>query len=176
MMRILDLLTEIEEICDTSTGVPLTNKVMVDKAEMLEILKEIRQALPDEIQQAQFVMAERQRIIDEAKQEYDLLIKDAEKQAEMLVDQHEITQQAKQHSNELVSTAERQCLDLKMKTFEYIDQTLYDFQDLVDQLQNKMIGEALRSVQERFDKTNDKIQGTRDEVKDLAYKTQVGEI
>jgi vacuolar-type H+-ATPase subunit H len=175
-MKILDLLAEIEEICDTSTGVPLTNKVMVDKAEMLQILKEVRQALPEEIQQADYVMAERQRILDSAQEEYNLLLEDAKKQAETLVDQHEITQQAKQHSSELVTTAERQCLDLKMKTFEYIDKTLYDFQDLVDQLQDKMIGEAFRSVQERFEKTNEKIQGTRDEIKDLAYKTQVGEV
>jgi vacuolar-type H+-ATPase subunit H len=175
-MRLLDLLAEIEEICDTSTGVPLTNKVMVDKVEVLEIVKEIRQVLPEEIQQAQFVMTERQRILDDAEQDRQLLIKDAEKQAEMLVDQHEITQQAKQQANELVDSTEQQCMDLKLKTFEYMDKTLYDFQDLIDQLQNKMLGEALRYVQERFEGANDKIQGTRDEVKELAYKTQVGEI
>jgi vacuolar-type H+-ATPase subunit H len=175
-MKILDLLTEIEEICDTGTGVPLTNKIMVDKVEMLEILKDIRQALPEEIQQAQIVMTERQRILDDAEQDRQLLIKDAEKQAEMLVDQHEITQQAKQQASDLVANTEQQCMDLRLKTFEYMDKTLYDFQDLIDQLQNKMIGEAFHYLQERFDATNGKIQGTRDEVKELAYKTQSGEL
>ena len=52
-MRVLELLEEIEEIVDTAAGFPLTGKIMVDSQELLEIVREIRAELPDEIQQAQ---------------------------------------------------------------------------------------------------------------------------
>ena len=70
-MKVLDLLEEIEEICDTSAGVPLMNKIMVDKAELVEIVGDIRKAMPDEIQQAQFIKDERERILNDAKEEYE---------------------------------------------------------------------------------------------------------
>jgi vacuolar-type H+-ATPase subunit H len=172
-MKLLDLLAEIEEICDTAQGVPFTNKIMVDKEEVRDIVREIRQVLPDEVQQAQFVMNERQRILDQAKHEYELLIKDAEKQAEMMVDQHEITTQARNKSDEMIKGAEKNCLQLKMSTFEYVDQTLYDFQNQVDQLQNLYFNEMFANLKSTFNEINDKLTHNREEVKDLAYKTQV---
>ena len=173
-MKVLDLLAEIEEICDTASKMPLvSNKILIDKSEMLEIIKEIRQVLPEEIQQAQFVMNERQRILEQAKQEYELLLKDAEKQAEQMVDQNEITVQAKQRAREIMTNAENKSLQLKMGTFEYIDKALYDFQTQVDQLHEKYFGDMIENLQRTFDEINNRLQHNREEIKNLAYKTQV---
>jgi DNA anti-recombination protein RmuC len=173
-MKVLDLLDEIEEICETSTGMPLiSNKIVIDKAEMLEIAQEMRQSLPDEIQQAQFIKNERQRILDEAKHEYELLIKDAEKQAQIMVDQHEITTQAKQRARDILGNAERNVKQLKMGTFEYIDKILFDFQEKMDLLNGKYFGEMFTNLQTTFEQINGKLLENRNEIKDLAYKTQV---
>ena len=173
-MKVLDLLAEIEEICDTSAGVPLmSNKILVDKGEMLEIVKEVRQVLPEEVQQAQFVMNERQRILEQAKEEYELLIQDAEKQAAQMVDQNEITVQAKQRAREIMTKAENQSMQLKMGTFEYIDKTLYDFQTQVDQLHEKYFGDMVSSLDKSFNEINNRLQNNREEIKNLAYQTQV---
>ena len=81
-MRVLELLEEIEEIVDTAAGFPLTGKIMIDSEELLEIVREIRSELPDEIQQAQWIKNERERIMTEAKNQYEQIIADAQKQAE----------------------------------------------------------------------------------------------
>ena len=73
-MRVLELLEEIEEIVDTAAGFPLTGKIMVDSQELLEIVREIRAELPDEIQQAQWIKNERERIIAEARTQYEAVI------------------------------------------------------------------------------------------------------
>ena len=41
-MKVLELLEEIEDIVDTSSGFPLTGKIMVDSQELLELVREIR--------------------------------------------------------------------------------------------------------------------------------------
>ena len=82
-MKVLELLNEIEEIVDTSSGFPLTGKILVDADEILEIVKEIRIELPDEIQQAQWIKEERQRILEEAK-EHENLLKDAKASSRIL--------------------------------------------------------------------------------------------
>ncbi|MDR1778801.1 MAG: ATPase [Clostridiales Family XIII bacterium] len=170
-MKVLDLLDELEEIASTSTG--MLNRIIVDKSELQEIVKEIRNALPDEIQQAQFIKNERQRILEEAKHEYELLIKDAEKQAEIMIDQHEITQQSKQRSREILTDAETRVKQLKMDTYEYIDKILFDFQEKMDVLNGKYFGEMFNNMQVTFDDINEKLLENRNEIKDLAYRTQV---
>ena len=74
-MRVLELLEEIEEIVDTAAGFPLTGKIMVASQELLELVRKIRAELPDAIQQAQWIKDERQRILDEAKNEYESILK-----------------------------------------------------------------------------------------------------
>jgi len=173
-MKVLDLLDEIEEICETSASMPLiSSKIVVDKSEMQEIVKDIRATLPDEIQQANFIKKERQRILDDAKHEYELLVRDAEKQVEIMVDQHEITEKAKLKSNDIIQTAEANAKNLKMSTLEYIDKILYDFQEKMDMLNDKYFGEMFTGLQQTFEAISDKLQENRNEIKDLAYKTQV---
>jgi len=171
-MKVLDLLDEMEEICEISAGMPLTTKIIVDKNELLEIISEVRQALPDEIQEANYVKNERSRIIDEAKREYSLLIKDAEKQAEKLVEENAITVSAKQQAREIMASTEESSMKLKMGTYEYMDKILFDFQEKMDVLNKRYFGEMFENLHATFEGVNDKLQENRDEINDMAYKTK----
>ena len=77
---------------------------MVDASEILEIVKEIRVELPDEIQQAQWIKQERQRILDEAKKEYEDILNKAQQQAEALIENDDIVIRAKKRADEKQST------------------------------------------------------------------------
>ena len=74
MMRIDELIKEIEEIVNTASGVPLTGKVMVEGEEIINILNDIEACLPDEIKQARWIQSEKDRILSEAKKEYEKLL------------------------------------------------------------------------------------------------------
>ena len=75
-MEIFTLLETLEDILENSKNLPLVNKAMVDKDEMLEIIKEIRIKLPDELKQAKWIKEERQRILVEAQKEADGIVKE----------------------------------------------------------------------------------------------------
>lgn len=98
-MEILSILESLEDLVEKSVSVPFSGKCMIDKEEILEIIKEIRLKLPDDIKQAKWVKEERQRILLEAQKEANEIIKDAENQISSLVDEHEIT---KKHMNSLM--------------------------------------------------------------------------
>ena len=174
-MKVLDLLEEIEEICDTAAGVPLTNKIMVDKAELIEIVGDIKKALPEEIQQAQFIKDERERILNDARDEYETIIKDAEQRAEMLVDQNEITTRAKKRANETESAAAAGAKQLKMSTYDYIDKVLYEFQEKMEYLNSQYFGEMFTNLQDTFEEIGNRLSENRNEIRDLSYKTQMDE-
>lgn len=172
-MKVLELLDEIEEIIDTSSGFPLTGKILVDAEEILEIVKEIRVELPDEIQQAQWIKDERQRILEEAKREYETILKDAKIQAEALIENDDITVKAKMRADEIIRVAEANVKTLKMSTFDYIDSILYNFQDKMDQMNSVYFQDMFNNLQNTFDKINSTILDNRNEIKEMVYRAQI---
>ena len=172
-MKVIELLQEIEDILDTSGGFPLTGKVMVDPDEIRNLLKEIRDELPEEIQQAQWIKNERQRILDDAKKEYDSLIKVANEKADQLVDEHDITLRAKKRADEIMRVTEENVKNLKMDTFQYIDEVLYTFQEKITTMNESYVQRMFVDVNDLFDKINKTIASNRDEIKDSLVQDRV---
>ena len=174
-MKVLELLEEIEEIVDTAAGFPLTGKIMVDSNELLEIVREIRAELPDEIQQAQWIKNERERIMEEAKKQYEAIIADAQKQAESLVDNSEISKRSKIRADELMKVTENTARQLKIGTYDYLDGILYSFQGKMSQLSDLYFGDMFSSLEKAFKDINEALEGNREELKDMAYRAQMDE-
>lgn len=172
-MKILELLDELEEIMETGTGFILTGKIMVDPDEVLEIVKEIRAELPEEIEQAKWIKSERQRIIDEAKSEYETVLKDAQRQSDMLIENDEITLKAKARADEILKNAEATAKQLKLSSFDYIDGILFNFQEKMDQMNAEYFMSMVNNVEKTFDTISSTINANRTEIKDLAYNTQM---
>lgn len=172
-MRVLELLEEIEEIVDTAAGFPLTGKIMVDSQELLEIVREIRAELPDEIQQAQWIKNERERIITEAKTQYEAVIEDAQKQADALVESNDITVKSKLRADELMKVTENTAKQLKIGTYDYLDGILYSFQGKMEHLSSLYFGDMFASIEKAFNDINAALEANREELKEMAYRAQV---
>ena len=123
-MEIFTLLETLEDILENSKNLPFTNKGMVDKEEMLEIIKEIRIKLPDELKQAKWVKEERQRILVEAQKEADGIVKEAENRIISMIDEHEITRKAYEKKVEIIETANEMSREISKGTKEYADNVL----------------------------------------------------
>ena len=67
IMEIFTLLETLEDLIENSKKVPLSEKCIIDQEEVLDLIKEIRLKLPDELKQAKWVKEERERILAEAK-------------------------------------------------------------------------------------------------------------
>ena len=172
-MKVLELLDEIEEMVDTASGFPMTGKIIIEADELLEIVKEIRVELPDEIEQAKWIKDERQRILEEEKAEYETILKDAKTQAEALVEQDDITMKAKKRADEIMRVADQNAKSLKLATCEYVDHILYNFQDKMDQLNAAYFNDMFNHIQNTFDSINTTISQNRSEIKEMIYQTQM---
>ena len=130
-MEILSILETLEDVVEKGISVPFSGKCMVDKDEILEIVKEIRLKLPDDIKQAKWVKEERQRILLEAQKEANNIIKDAENRISSLVDEHEITKKAYEQANEIISNAQKNAREIRMGTREYADSVLNKVEEIL---------------------------------------------
>ncbi len=123
-MEIFTLLETLEDMLDRSKTVPFSDKCIVDKEEILEIIKEIRLKLPDELKQAKWVKEERQRILVEAQNEADEIIKEAENRIISMIDEHEITRKAYEKKVEIIETANEMSREITKGTKDYADNVL----------------------------------------------------
>ena len=123
-MEIFTLLEELEDILETSKTVPFSGKSVVDKEEVLEIIKEIRLKLPDELKQAKWIKEERQRILVEAQKEADDIVKEAENRIISMINENEITKKAYEKKAEIIETANEMSREISKGTKDYADNIL----------------------------------------------------
>ena len=171
-MKVLELLEELEDIVDNATNVPLTSKIMLEAEDVFNIVREVRLALPDDVQQAKWIRDERDRILADAKTEYERIIREAKKQADCLVETDDITLRATKLAQEIREDAELHAKMLKMRTYDYVDKMLYDMQAKMDELNLKYFGEMYTNLDKTFAAINQTLVDNRDEIKQLAYHTQ----
>ncbi len=125
-MEIFTLLETLEDMLEKSRTVPFSGKCIVDKEEILDIIKEIRLKLPEELKQAKWVKEERQRILVEAQGEADEIIKEAENRIISMIDEHEITRKAYEKKVEIIETANEMSREISKGTKDYADNLLSD--------------------------------------------------
>ena len=123
-MEIFTLLETLEEALERGKTIPFSNKTVVDKEEILDIVKEIRLKLPDELKQAKWVKEERGRIIAEAQKESEGIIKEAENRIIAMIDEHEITRKAYEQKAQIIEAANEMPREISQGTKDYADNLL----------------------------------------------------
>jgi len=119
-MEIFTLLETIEDMLENSKEVPFTHKAIIDKEEVLDIIKEIRLKLPEELKQAKVIKEEHDRIISKANEEASEIVKEAENRIISMIDEHEITRKA----NKIIENANDMAREISNGTKAYADNIL----------------------------------------------------
>ncbi len=138
-VELLYLLDQLEEMVGISKRVPFSHKVMVEEEGFIELVEQLRLAIPSEVRQAQRVVRDREKIIAEAQQEASHIIESARGRAEYLVSNEGVFNEAKQRSEEILRAAEERRkremgeIDVyAMEQFNHIEQALREGLELID--------------------------------------------
>ncbi|HHV79781.1 MAG TPA: ATPase [Firmicutes bacterium] len=123
-MDVAGLIKKLEDLIENSSRIPLTGKVILDEEGVYEILDEIEATLPDELKQAKIIAKERDRILEEAKQEAEKIISKAREEVGKLVDESTINQQAMAKAEEIVANAQKISKEIRAGALEFADEVL----------------------------------------------------
>lgn len=105
-MDILHLVDRLEELFNDSRPIWLTHSVIVDEDRMLDLIDQMRVAIPEEIKQAQQVISQRDRILAQAKEEANRTIALAREKAEKQLEDNELIAAAKTRADEILNQAD----------------------------------------------------------------------
>jgi hypothetical protein len=94
-MDILHLIDRLEELFNESRPIPFTHNVVVDEDKMLDLIDQMRVAIPEEVKKAQQILAQRDRILAQAQEEANRTLALAREKSEQLVQRDAIVESAK---------------------------------------------------------------------------------
>src|SRR5699024_4951850 len=111
--RIEQIIEEIEEYVDSCKFQPLSStKIVVNKEELEELLRELRMKTPDEIKRYQKIISNKDAILEDAQAKADAIIAEAQAKAERIVSESEVMQRALEQSNELLEQTNAQAQEI----------------------------------------------------------------
>ena len=118
------LLEDLESIVVNASKMPFTNKKVVDEEELLSIVDELKGAMPDEVEQARKVLAERDKIIADAQRHAVSMVAQAKDYIAKLTEESEIVRQSQEHANQIIQNANHSSEDLRNSSVTYAGQVL----------------------------------------------------
>lgn len=166
------LLDTLEDLIENAKPVPLTQNIRLSKEELFEIIGEIRLNLPGEIKQAQRIVHNSTKIIDEANKKADNIIREADNKAAKMTLDHEITKRAKEEAEAIRMEAKAKAEDMRIGAIEYADEMLANTEKQIKAVLENFT-KYTHSAQEFFANESEHIYGERQELRTLAEREKI---
>jgi cell division septum initiation protein DivIVA len=146
-MDILQLIDRLEELFNDAKALPFTHNVVVDEDRMLELIDQMRIAVPEEVKKAQQVMAQRDRVMAQAQEEANRTLQLAREKADQMIQKDMVMQEAQRRADQIVSQGRAEAEATRADADNYVVDTLMQLQEQIAKMSNQ-VSTGIRMVQE----------------------------
>ncbi len=146
-MDILQLIDRLEELFNESKAIPLTRNVMVDEDRMLDIIDQMRIAIPEEVKKAQQLLGQRDRVLAQAQEEANRTLEIARQKADQLVSKDMLMQEAQRRADQVLAQARAEAENTRADADDYVIQSLTQLQEELERISNQ-VNNGIRTVKE----------------------------
>ena len=123
--NIEDIISALYDLIQDARAMPLaSDKCIVERDKVLDMLDEIIAQLPVELKQARTIVESRNELIGQARREAEALIRQAQEKADKLVEEEAIYQEAKRQCQEMVLQTQNRMAELRKVSNDYMDDAL----------------------------------------------------
>lgn len=128
MADIQYLIDRLEDLLNQGFRIPMTTNAVIDEDAFLDILDQLRITVPNEIREAQRIIQERDRIVEEARDEAERIVAEARLEANQLVEDSEISEQARARADEIRAEAHREADEIRRGADQYAADVLHQLE------------------------------------------------
>ena len=126
------LVRRVIEVITNAKSMPLSASVLISKDEVLELLEEALNRLPEELREARWMLKEREEYLAKVHADGDEILEAARVRAERMVQRTEIVRSAQQTARRTVEQADEEARRLKHEAEDYCDQKLAAFEIVLE--------------------------------------------
>ncbi|MFF5334929.1 cell division initiation protein [Streptomyces sp. NPDC013181] len=146
----MDVQKKLDEIVATvgnARSMPMSASCVVNRAELLAMLEEVRDALPGSLAQAAEVIGGHEQLVEQARQEAGRIIENARAERTALIAGTEIARHAQAEADRILAEARKEADEVRAEADEYVDSKLANFEVVltktigsVDRGREKLLG------------------------------------
>ena len=126
------LLRRVLDLVNAAPKMPLSSTVRLEKDEVVELLEEAVNRLPDELRQARWLLKERDEYLAKVQREADEILAAARERAERIVQRTELVREAQRLSRRIMEESQEEARRLRHEAEDYCDQKLASFEIILE--------------------------------------------
>ncbi|HVL64492.1 MAG TPA: hypothetical protein VM573_04900 [Actinomycetota bacterium] len=131
-MDLIERIDELQVLIEEAKAVPLSSSVVVNRDELLELLAQLKEEVPEEIRQARWMSRDRDELLARARKEAERIVAEAREQRDRLLSRTEIVHAAEREAERITDEAKERAAKMRTEAEDYIDQKLAAFEILLN--------------------------------------------
>jgi cell division septum initiation protein DivIVA len=159
-MDLAGRMQQLEEMVREAKSMPLSSSALLNRDEVLEMLAEMQESLPEEIKQARWIVKDREELLGKARQDAERIVEQAREDQLRMARKEDIVHRAEEEADRIVAEAEQQALDARAEAESYVDARLAQFEIAL-----RRILEEAQSTTRALAKTLDQVEVGRDRLR-----------
>ncbi len=130
-------LQQLEDLVRDAKSMPLSSSALLNREEVLELLAEMRESLPEEIKQARWVVKDREDLLAKARHEAEALVEAAHQEQLRMARKEEVVARAHQEAERIQHEADGDARKVRLEAEDYVDAKLAQFEIVLRKLQEE---------------------------------------
>ncbi len=163
-MDILHLVDRLEELFNQSRTIPFTHSVIVDEDRMLDIIDQMRVAIPEEVRKSQQVLSKKDRIIAQAQEKANRIQALAQEESDKLVNRDSVVQQALKKAAQIETEADIKAETIRKEADDYVKETLTNLEIALERVLTQ-VQDGIYYLEEHREQSSE--EGSEEEKKEV---------
>ncbi len=147
-MDILHLIDRLEELFNESRALPFTHNVVVDEDRMLDIIDQMRIAIPEEVKKAQQLLNQSDRILAQAEEKANRTTSLAAEKADEMASTDSVVQEASRRAEQILAQARADAEATRAEADNYVVDALSNLEDELSRLLNQ-VHNGIRTLEDQ---------------------------
>jgi hypothetical protein len=140
------MLRRLHELVASARPMPLSTSVMINRDEVLDLLDETIERLPDELRAARWLLKEREEYLAKVKREGEEILDQARTRAERMVQRTEVVKASEARARKIVEAANDEAARLRNEVEDFCDQKLASFEIVLERTM-KLVASGRQKLQ-----------------------------
>ncbi len=126
---LIELLDQLTLSIRQAKGIPFSDNCIVDREDVLYWINQIRENLPEEINQARWLLEQNRQVVASARQKAESILRETEQRSAIMINEHEITLRAREMAQMTIEQANQAAWQMRVASTDYARQRLTEVEN-----------------------------------------------
>jgi cell division septum initiation protein DivIVA len=121
-------LAELAELVESARAMPMSASCVVNRSDVLGLIRDLESLLPETIIQAQEVLGDKQGVVEEGRREAEQIVAAARAERRRLIEATDVYDEARHEADRLLEEARVSAESMRVEVEDYVDAKLANFE------------------------------------------------